>query len=141
MTENTAITAEQFLVFVDRKRQIGKEAAVIGTELERIASEIATIQGYRLLRGVRPSVKDLTAMPQTTVFFIDEDDLDCLFSVEFPTEYLWTPNWKDIEIKKEQDLRLAKAIEQEAAAESAKKQAEEDEYKLFLVLKQKYEGK
>lgn len=136
------ITKACLLEYLELQQELKYKERPICNRVNEVALAVAEIRG-NIVRSW-DEVLDISALDSTTVIInvLDCCDRDVLSSFEFPTEYLWLPNWKDIEKKKEQERKLAE--EQERAdrmAMAERRKEEEEEYALFLKLKEKFGDK
>lgn len=95
---------------------------------ERIAQQLGICSGLFM---------QVNVIARFVVPCLKDDDFDCLFRIDFPTEYPWIPNWKDIEAKREQERKLAKEQELEAEAKASESEAREKEIRAFSVIEAK----
>jgi len=94
-----------------------------------IAYKLIPIRGYWINYELFSEVKFSPDLKTIYVFTSDRN------SIEFPSSYLWTRNWKSLELK------AIDLIHQESLkrAKEYSEQREGEEHILYLKLKEKYE--
>lgn len=132
------ITKDFFLEYLNLLQDLKRKERSVYNRAQEVAFAVVEIRG-NVAWSWNHAILGISSMDSTTVVvhILDKCDNDVLSSFDFPVEYLWTDDWKEIEKKRKQE-------EQKQFKEEQKKQeavAREKEYTLFLKLKKKFEDK